>query len=49
MESEGSLSYSQEPATGPVLRQMSTVYTLPTYFTKIHFNIIFPSTRTTSE
>jgi hypothetical protein len=32
-----------EPATGPYLRQMNPFHILPTYFLKIHFNIIFPA------
>jgi hypothetical protein len=41
MEPEGSLSYSQVPATGPVLRM---IYLVQVYFFKLHFGIILPFT-----
>jgi hypothetical protein len=41
MEPEGSLSCSQEPATGSYPGHMNSVYTLTPYFLKIHFSIIF--------
>jgi hypothetical protein len=43
MRPEGPLQRSQEPATGPFLSQMNSVHNFPTYFCKIHSNIIFPS------
>jgi hypothetical protein len=51
MEPDGSLTCSQEPATGlvPILSQMNPVHTFPTYFPKIHSNISFPSTPRSSE
>jgi hypothetical protein len=40
---EASLPCSQDPTTGPFPSQMNPVHTLPSYFPKIHSNIIFPS------
>jgi hypothetical protein len=37
MEPEGSLPCSQEPSTGPI-------DTIPSYLSKIHFNIVHPPT-----
>jgi len=42
MEQEGSLSCSQEPATGHILSQINSVYNFPAYFSKIHSNNILP-------
>jgi hypothetical protein len=39
MEPEGLMPCSQEPAIGS---QTNPVYTIPYYFSKILFNIIFP-------
>jgi hypothetical protein len=41
---EGSLPCSQNSTLVPNLRQMNLVKILTTYFSKILFNIIFPST-----
>jgi hypothetical protein len=49
MEPEGSLPCLQEPAIGPVLIQMHPAHNFPPYFPNIHYNIIFPSTRRSSE
>jgi hypothetical protein len=38
------ITYSQGPATCPVLIQTNPAHTFPPYFPKIHSNIIFPST-----
>jgi hypothetical protein len=43
MEPEGPLPCLQELVTGAILSQMSPVHTFPTYFRKIHFNIILSS------
>jgi hypothetical protein len=39
----------KSPLLVPVLRQMNVVHILPTYFTRIHSNIILSSTYTSSE
>jgi hypothetical protein len=44
VEPWGSLTCSQESATGPYLIQMNPVHTLIPCFPKINFNIIVPST-----
>jgi hypothetical protein len=44
MEHEGSLSYSQQPATGPYHETDASNPNLPSYFPKIYSNIIIPST-----
>jgi hypothetical protein len=47
MEPEGSLPYSQEHASGP--NPEPDEYFLPQpYFSRTHFNIIFPSTARSS-
>jgi hypothetical protein len=43
MEHEGSLPCSQEPTTGSY-SESDKSNSHPTYFPKIHINIIFPST-----
>jgi hypothetical protein len=40
MEPDGSFPFSQELFNGPILSQMNPVHTTPSYFSKIHFNII---------
>jgi hypothetical protein len=42
MEPEGLLLRSQEPSTGPILSQIDPVHTIPSYLSKIHFNIVYP-------
>jgi hypothetical protein len=44
MEPEGSLSYSQEPATGLYPEPDESNPTVISYLFKIHLNIILPST-----
>jgi hypothetical protein len=44
METEGTLPHSQEPATSPILSQISPLHTLPPHVLKTHFKIILPST-----
>jgi hypothetical protein len=49
MEPEDSFPCSQGHATGPYSEPDEPVYTFPSYFSKIYSNIIFPSTRRSSE
>jgi hypothetical protein len=49
MEPEGLFSRSQGQSLVPNLSQMNPVHILPTYLSKIHSNIIFPSTPKSSE
>jgi hypothetical protein len=44
MDPEGSLSYSKQPATGPYPKPDESIPHSPHYFSKIHANIILPST-----
>jgi hypothetical protein len=44
MERKGSSPYSQQPPPVLTLIQIDPVYALPTNLSKIHFNIILPST-----
>jgi hypothetical protein len=44
MEPEGSLPWSQQPATGPYPEPDESSLHLLTIFSKIHSNIIFPRT-----
>jgi hypothetical protein len=44
MEPEGSLSWSQEPFTGPYPEPDHPVHTTSSYLSKIDFNIIHPPT-----
>jgi hypothetical protein len=48
MEAENSLSCLQQPATGRRFKVHESSPNLPSYFLKIHFNIIFPSAPITS-
>jgi hypothetical protein len=49
MEPEGSLSCSQEPATGPYPEPDESNHIPKPYFPNFHFNIILPSTPRSSE
>lgn len=49
VEPEGSLLYSQQLHTGPVLRQMNPAHTLLSHFIKVHCNITLPTTSGFSE
>jgi hypothetical protein len=49
MEREGSLPFSQESATLPYTEPDESDYTLPPYFPKIQYDIVFPSTPGFSE
>jgi len=49
MEPEGSLPCTQQPTTGPSPGADASSPHLPTLFSKIHSNIIFPSTSRSSE
>jgi hypothetical protein len=44
MEPEGSLPHLQEISTVPILNQTNSVYTTPSYLSKIYINIIYPPT-----
>jgi hypothetical protein len=44
MELEGSLPCSQEPSTRPIMGQINPIHTIPSYLSKIHFNIVHPPT-----
>jgi len=44
MEPKDSLPHSQEPATRPYSEPEQSSMCHPSYFLKIHFNIIVPST-----
>jgi hypothetical protein len=44
MKTEGSLPYSQEPATGPCHEPNESSPHPPTDFFKIHFSVVLPST-----
>jgi hypothetical protein len=48
MDPEGSLPWSQKPATVPIQSHMNPVHSLRPYSFKIHFNIILPSMSRTS-
>jgi hypothetical protein len=39
MEPNGSLPRSQEPSTGPIISQINLIHTIPSYLSKIHFNM----------
>jgi hypothetical protein len=40
MEPEGPLPWYKNPPLVPIMTQMNPVHTTPSYFCKIHFNII---------
>jgi hypothetical protein len=44
MEPEGSIPYSQEPSTGPYPEPYQSNRHIPSYLSKIHFNIVHPPT-----
>jgi hypothetical protein len=49
MQPEGSLPWSQEPATGRCPETNGPVHNFPQYLFKIHFNLILPSTSVSSK
>jgi hypothetical protein len=49
MELEGSLLCSEDPPPVAILSQMNPIHTSKSYFPKIHFNIILPSTPRSSD
>jgi hypothetical protein len=49
MKHNGSLPFSQKPTPGPYREPYESSPHLPTYFSKIQSNIIFPSTSKSSE
>jgi hypothetical protein len=49
MEQKVSLLCSQGPTTGPYVSQFDALHIIIPYFFRIHLNIIFPSTLTSSE
>jgi hypothetical protein len=44
MEPEGSLPCSQEPSAGHYPGSINPIHTIPSYLSKIHFNIVHPPT-----
>jgi hypothetical protein len=44
MEPEGSLPCSQQPPLVPILSQINPIHIMPSYLSKIHFNIVHPPT-----
>jgi hypothetical protein len=49
MESEGSLPCSESPPLVPILSQINSIHTIPSYLSKIHFNIVHPPTSRSSQ
>jgi hypothetical protein len=51
MEPEGSISYSQEPSTGPYPEpyQSNPHHPIPSYLSKIHFDIVHPPSSWSSQ
>jgi hypothetical protein len=42
MQLEDPLLCLQKPSTGPFLSQINPIHTIPSYLSKIHFNIVHP-------
>jgi hypothetical protein len=49
MEPEGPLPCSQEPLLVPILSQINPIHPIPSYLSKIHFNIVHPPTSWSSQ
>jgi hypothetical protein len=49
MEPEGSIPCSQEPSTGPILSHIHPLRSIPSYVSRIHFNIVHPPTSWSSQ
>jgi hypothetical protein len=49
MEPEGSLPCSQDPQLVPILSQINPIHAMPSYLSKIHFNIVHPPTSWSSQ
>jgi hypothetical protein len=49
VEPEVSIPCSQEPSSGPYLSHIHPIHSIPSYLSKIHFNIVHPSTSWSSQ
>jgi hypothetical protein len=49
MEPEGSMSCSQDPPMVPILSPINPIHSIPSYPSKMHFNIVRPHTSWSSQ
>jgi hypothetical protein len=49
MEPGGSIPCSQKPSLVPILSQINQIHTIPSYLSKIDFNIVHPPTSWSSQ